>query len=118
MGNDAAATSQPTGRLASTFRALRHRNFQLFFAGQFVSLTGTWMQTVAQSWLVYQMTGSVILLGTIGFASQIPVLLLAPLVKPASSLVDALRAETKKQLAVSELDSNPDLENVKDRRRA
>ena len=79
MGNDTAATSQPMGRLASTFRALRHRNFQLFFAGQFVSLTGTWMQTVAQSWLVYQMTGSVILLGTIGFASQIPVLLLAPL---------------------------------------
>ena len=78
MGNDTAETSPRSGRLASTFRALRHRNFQLFFAGQFVSLTGTWMQTVAQSWLIYQMTGSVILLGTVGFASQIPVLLLAP----------------------------------------
>lgn len=66
-------------RLLSTFRALRHRNFQLFFAGQFVSLTGTWMQSVAQSWLVYRLTGSVVLLGMIGFASQIPVFLLAPI---------------------------------------
>ena len=65
-------------RLAMTFRALRHRNFQLFFAGQFISLTGTWMQSVAQSWLVYRLTGSVVLLGMIGFASQIPVFLLAP----------------------------------------
>jgi len=67
-----------TGVVSTTFRALRHRNFQLFFAGQFISLTGTWMQSVAQSWLVYRLTGSVILLGTIGFASQIPVFLLAP----------------------------------------
>src|SRR6478609_4917515 len=66
------------GRLSNTFRALRHRNFQLFFGGQFISLTGTWMQSVAQSWLVYRLTGSVILLGMIGFASQIPVFLLAP----------------------------------------
>src|SRR4051812_137770 len=64
--------------LSNTFRALRHRNFQLFFGGQFISLTGTWMQTVAQSWLVYRLTGSVVLLGMIGFASQIPVFLLAP----------------------------------------
>lgn len=66
------------GVFANTFRALRHRNFQLFFAGQFISLTGTWMQTVAQSWLVYRLTGSVVLLGLIGFASQLPVFLLAP----------------------------------------
>jgi MFS family permease len=65
-------------RLSNTFRALRHRNFRLFFAGQFISLTGTWMQSVAQSWLVYRLTGSVILLGMIGFASQIPVFLVAP----------------------------------------
>jgi MFS family permease len=65
-------------RFSSTFRALRHRNFQLFFAGQFISLTGTWMQSVAQSWLVYRLTGSVILLGAVGFASQIPVFLIAP----------------------------------------
>jgi MFS family permease len=59
-------------------RALKHRNFQLFFSGQLISLTGTWMQTVAQSWLVYRLTGSSLLLGLVGFASQIPVFLMAP----------------------------------------
>ena len=66
-------------RLAMAVRALRHRNFQLFFAGQLISLVGTWMQTVAQSWLVYRMTGSALLLGTVGFASQIPVFIMAPI---------------------------------------
>jgi len=60
-------------------RSLRHRNYQLFFGGQLISLTGTWMQTVAQSWLVYRLTGSAVLLGFVGFSSQIPVFLLAPL---------------------------------------
>jgi MFS family permease len=60
-------------------RALRHRNFQLFFSGQLISLIGTWMQTVAQSWLVYRMTGSGLLLGSVGFASQVPVFLVAPI---------------------------------------
>ena len=60
-------------------RALRHRNFQLFFSGQLISLIGTWMQNVAQSWLVYRLTGSGLLLGSVGFASQIPVFLIAPL---------------------------------------
>jgi MFS family permease len=60
-------------------RALRHRNYRLFFGGQFISLIGTWMQAVAQSWLVYRLTGSAVLLGLVGFASQIPVFLLAPL---------------------------------------
>src|SRR5579863_2797933 len=64
---------------SNTLRALRHRNFQLFFAGQLVSLIGTWMQSVAQSWLVYRLTGSSLLLGLVGFASQIPVFLLAPI---------------------------------------
>jgi MFS family permease len=59
-------------------RALKHRNFQLFFSGQLISLVGTWMQTVAQSWLVYRITGSSLLLGSVGFASQIPVFLMAP----------------------------------------
>jgi MFS family permease len=63
---------------SNTFRALKYYNFRLFFAGQFISLTGTWMQTVAQSWLVYRLTGSVVLLGLISFAGQIPVFLLAP----------------------------------------
>jgi MFS family permease len=60
-------------------RALRHRNFQLFFSGQLISLVGTWMQSVAQSWLVYRLTGSALLLGSVGFASQVPVFLFAPL---------------------------------------
>jgi MFS family permease len=59
------------------FRALKHRNFQLFFAGQLVSLIGTWMQSTAQLWLVYRMTNSPALLGIFGFASQIPILFLA-----------------------------------------
>lgn len=62
-----------------TLRALRHRNFRLFFAGQLISLIGTWMQSVAQSWLIYRLTGSSLLLGTLGFVSQIPVFLVAPL---------------------------------------
>ncbi len=65
-------------RIALAVRALRHRNFQLFFAGQLISLIGTWMQTVAQSWLVYRMTGSAFLLGAVGFSSQIPVFIMAP----------------------------------------
>src|SRR5580692_6172013 len=60
-------------------RALRHRNFQLFFSGHLISLIGTWMQSVAQSWLVYRLTGSALLLGSVGFASQVPVFVFAPL---------------------------------------
>lgn len=63
---------------ATTLRALRHRNFQLFFGGQLISLIGTWMQSVAQAWLVYSMTKSALLLGSVGFASQFPVFLVAP----------------------------------------
>jgi len=62
-----------------TFRALQHRNFRLFFFGQMVSLTGTWMQTVAQSWLIYRMTGSSALLGLVAFCSQFPMFLAAPI---------------------------------------
>src|SRR5271157_1554300 len=66
-------------QLPTMFRALRHRNYRLFFSGQIVSLVGTWMQSVAQSWLVYRLTGSSLLLGLVGFAGQIPVFLLAPI---------------------------------------
>jgi MFS family permease len=66
-------------RWRAASRALRHRNFQLFFGGQLISLIGTWMQSVAQSWLVYRLTGSALLLGSVGFASQIPVFLCSPL---------------------------------------
>ena len=66
------------GRVLSELtRALRHRNYRLFFSGQLISLTGTWMQSVAESWLVYRLTGSSALLGVSAFASQIPVFLFA-----------------------------------------
>jgi MFS family permease len=64
--------------LPATLRALRYRNFQLFFGGQFISLIGTWMQNVAQAWLVYRISGSSVLLGAVGFSSQIPVFLFSP----------------------------------------
>jgi len=72
-------TSVSRSRWQIAGRALRHRNFQLFFSGQLISLIGTWMQTVAQSWLVYRLTGSGLLLGAVGFSSQIPVFLVAPI---------------------------------------
>ncbi len=76
---DSRIPAVPRSGLPATLRALKHRNFQLFFGGQLISVTGTWMQTVALSWLVYRLTGSTLLLGTVGFASQIPILLVAPL---------------------------------------
>ncbi|MGD0520688.1 MAG: MFS transporter [Terracidiphilus sp.] len=57
---------------------MRHRNFRLFFGGQSISLIGTWMTRIATSWLVYRLTGSALLLGTISFAGQIPTFLFAP----------------------------------------
>jgi len=65
--------------VSTRFRALQHRNFQLFFAGQLVSLIGTWMQSTAQLWLVYKLTNSAALLGVFGFANQVPILFLASL---------------------------------------
>jgi MFS family permease len=66
-------------RLAFALRALRHRNFRLFAFGQSVSLIGTWMQQVAIGWLVYRLTDSPLMLGVVGFVSQGPVFLLAPI---------------------------------------
>jgi MFS family permease len=75
-----AESAAPPGRsrFHDTIRSLKHRNFQLFFSGQLISLVGTWMDTVAEAWLVYRLTGSSLLLGTVSFAGQIPVLLMAP----------------------------------------
>jgi len=61
-----------------TFRSLRHRNFQLYFGGQLISVAGTWMQAVAQAWLVYQISHSDITLGIVGFAAAIPALIVSP----------------------------------------
>jgi MFS family permease len=66
--------SGPAGRLAA-FRALGHRNYRLYFSGQLISLIGTWMQTVAQAWLVLRLTNSPFMLGVVSFASYTPILL-------------------------------------------
>jgi MFS family permease len=69
---------KPPQDFSHVWRALRHRNFRLFFGGQSISLIGTWMTRVATSWLVYRITQSPLMLGTVGFAGQIPTFLLAP----------------------------------------
>jgi MFS family permease len=71
-------TLGPLARNAHAWRALRHRNFRLFFGGQSISLIGTWMTRIATWWLVYRLTHSALLLGTVSFAGQIPTFLLAP----------------------------------------
>jgi MFS family permease len=78
MSNSTPAPA-PSG-WSSVGRALRHRNFRLYFGGQGLSLLGTWMQQVAQGWLVYRLTGRMDLMGLVTFASQIPSFLLLPLV--------------------------------------
>lgn len=65
--------------MARIARALRHRNFRLFMSGQLFALIGYWMQSVAQGWLIYRVTGSATLLGVLGFASSLPVIVIAPL---------------------------------------
>ena len=74
-------------KLNQLLRALRYRNYKLFFSGQIISLTGTWMQQVALSWLVYRLTGSAFILGVVGFSSQIPTFILSPF---AGVLVDRM----------------------------
>lgn len=77
-GRDAGHPATSAGRLRAAFRALEHRDFRLFAGGQAVSLIGTWMQQVAMSWLVWRLTGSALALGAIGFATQLPAFVLAP----------------------------------------
>jgi MFS family permease len=76
---------QSRGGWRFVLRALGHRNYRLFFAGQSISLVGTWLSRVATAWLVYRLTGSALLLGLVGFCGQIPTFLLAPF---AGVLVD------------------------------
>jgi MFS family permease len=65
-------------RKAGMFAALQHRNYQLYFGGQLISNAGTWMQIIAQGWLVYQLSHSELALGMVGFAAAIPSLLVSP----------------------------------------
>jgi len=82
---DPATKPPSTSGPAFMLRALRNKNYRLFFSGQSISLIGTWMTRIATSWLVYRLTGSALLLGVVGFAGQIPSFLLAPF---AGVLVD------------------------------
>ncbi|HKV52680.1 MAG TPA: MFS transporter [Gemmatimonadaceae bacterium] len=85
-------------RRAPLLRALRHRNYRLFFSGQSVSLVGTWITRIATSWLVYRLTGSALLLGIVGFCGQIPTLLLAPF---SGVIVD--RANRRRMLVATQV---------------
>lgn len=96
-----------------TLRALRHRNFSLFLSGQVCALIGYWMQSIAQGWLLYKMTGSATLLGILGFAGSLPILLLSPFaglwsdrcnlhrVMFATQVLEMLQAVTLAALAVA-----------------
>jgi MFS family permease len=75
-----------------TLRALHHRNFRLFLSGQVCALIGYWMQSIAQGWLLYKLTGSATLLGILGFASSLPILLLSPFAGMWSDRVNLHRA--------------------------
>jgi MFS family permease len=77
-GPDAEGSKRALSGTSHAWRALQHRNFRLFFGGQTISLIGTWMTRIATSWLVYRLTGSALLLGTVSFAGQIPTFLVAP----------------------------------------
>ena len=83
--------------LAARFSALRHRNFRLYVTGQIVSLTGTWMQSVAQGWLMHRLTGSALWLGLLGFAQFLPVTLLSPW---AGAVID--RMDRRRLLAATQ----------------
>jgi MFS family permease len=78
VSNGPTKPRKSTLQLRMVARALRHRNYRLFFGGQGISLIGTWMTRVATGWLVYRLTGSAFLLGLVSFAGQIPVLVLGP----------------------------------------
>lgn len=94
----AMTSTEKKSGIKNLLRALRSRNYRLFVAGQSVSLVGTWMQQVAMSWLVYRLTGSAFLLGVVGFSSQIPTFLLAPV---AGVLAD--RCDRRRLLIITQV---------------
>lgn len=83
--------SKPNRGLKNIYRSLQYRNFRLFFAGQSISLIGTWIQRIAVPWLVYSLTGSPLLLGIAGFAGQIPTFIISPF---AGVLIDRWNRRT------------------------
>jgi len=78
-------------RLPRTFRALRHRNYRLFFAGQGMSLIGTWLQQVAMGWLTYRLTNSALLLGVVAFCANVGILLFGNLAGVVADRIDRRR---------------------------
>jgi MFS family permease len=78
IGSDLENNSLPAGPMSHAWRALRHRNFKLFFFGQSISLIGNWMTRLATTWLVYRLTHSALLLGIVSFAGQIVSFALGP----------------------------------------
>src|SRR5215218_941883 len=109
-------------------RALRHRNYRLFFLGQSVSLCGTWITRIATSWLVYRLTGSALLLGVVGFCGQIPTLLLAALaalsltglisvpqvlaLQVAQGVINAFDTPARQSFVVTMIEDRADLPNA------
>jgi len=91
-------STRPNASVAFMLRALRYRNYRLFFGGQIVSLAGSWITTTATSWLVYRLTGSAVLLGLVGFAGQFPAFLLGPF---AGILID--RWDRRRLLVVTQV---------------
>ncbi len=77
--SDSALTSHKTSRLRTTLRAFQHRNYRLYFFGQAISITGTWMQSIALNWLLYKLTDSVFMLGLVGFVLYAPNFFFAPI---------------------------------------
>jgi MFS family permease len=97
QSTDASVESVWDGRL-SAFRALRHRNFRLFFVGQLISLIGTWMQSVAQAWLVLKLTNSSMALGLVAFSSYFPMIMVGLF---AGAVVD--RVDRRRLIVVAQV---------------
>jgi MFS family permease len=88
---ESAMPSQRFSGLRNTLRAMRYRNYRLYFGGQGISLTGSWMQQVAMGWLVYRLTGSAFYLGLVAFFAQVPVFFMSPLAGVLADRWDRMR---------------------------
>ena len=91
LSRTAASAAKSRRQLPTTFRALRHRNYRLYFFGQMISLIGTWMQIIAQQWLVYRLTGSAAMLGMVSLLGILPLL---PMSLWGGSLADRFSKRT------------------------
>jgi MFS family permease len=90
MGKNVGESKRFSG-LKTTLRAMRYRNYRLYFGGQGISLTGSWIQQVAMGWLVYRLTGSAFSLGLVAFFAQVPVFFMSPLAGVLADRWDRMR---------------------------